>query len=80
MKVYVASSWRNERYPEVVKALAADGHTVYDFRNTKPEGGAFNWEQIDPAWEWWNTKYYLAALQHPLAIRAFGHDSISPNP
>ena len=33
MKVYVASSWNNEVYPEVVKALRRAGHDVYDFRH-----------------------------------------------
>lgn len=32
MKVYVASSWRNEVYPEVVEVLRQAGHEVYDFR------------------------------------------------
>ena len=33
MKVYVASSWNNEVYPEVVEALRQAGHDVYDFRH-----------------------------------------------
>ena len=32
-KIYVASSWRNEYYPEVVAKLREAGHDVYDFRN-----------------------------------------------
>ena len=32
-KIYVASSWRNEYYPEVVEKLREAGHDVYDFRN-----------------------------------------------
>ena len=32
MKIYVASSWRNEFQHNVVKALREDGHEVYDFR------------------------------------------------
>lgn len=34
MKLYVASSWRNERQPEVVAQLREAGHEVYDFRTT----------------------------------------------
>ena len=30
MKVYVASSWRNERQQEIVRALREAGHDVYD--------------------------------------------------
>ena len=37
MKIYVASSWRNERHPGVVELLRIAGHEVYDFRN--PEDG-----------------------------------------
>ena len=32
MKVYVASSWHNRVYPEVVEVLRQAGHDVYDFR------------------------------------------------
>ena len=32
-RIYVASSWRNKYFPEVVDALRAAGHQVYDFRN-----------------------------------------------
>lgn len=34
MKLYVASSWRNERQPEVVERLRKAGHEVYDFRRS----------------------------------------------
>ena len=34
-KIYVASSWRNVFYPDVVSALREAGHEVYDFRNPK---------------------------------------------
>ena len=37
MKVYVASSWRNQIYPEVLKVLRHAGHAVYDFRH---QGGS----------------------------------------
>lgn len=41
MKIYLASSWRNERQPAVLAALREAGHEVYDFRNPAPrhEGG-----------------------------------------
>ena len=32
MHIYVASSWRNTYYPEVVQALRDAGYEVYDFR------------------------------------------------
>ena len=37
-RIYVASSWRNAYFPEVVKRLREYGHEVYDFRNP-PQGG-----------------------------------------
>lgn len=33
MRIYVASSWRNEIQPDVVSALQGVGHDVYDFRH-----------------------------------------------
>ena len=32
-KIYLASSWRNERQPQAVQILRDAGHEVYDFRN-----------------------------------------------
>lgn len=74
MYIYVASSWRNPHQPHVVNILRGVGHKVYDFRNTKPGGGAFNWEQIDPNWEQWDFDQFKAALDHPLAIEAHQND------
>ena len=34
-RIYVASSWRNVYYPEVVTRLREAGHEVYDFRNPR---------------------------------------------
>lgn len=43
--VYVASSWRNPIYPQVIAALAAAGVDHYDFRNP-PTSTAFSWHQV----------------------------------
>ena len=44
LKIYVASSWRNEaRQQLVVKALRAHSHEVYDFRNPAPGNAGFSW-------------------------------------
>lgn len=77
IRVYVASSWRNERQPEVVKVLREAGHEVYDFRN--PDGGTddssgFSWSSIDPNWQNWNASQHLAALANPLAKEGFKKD------
>lgn len=42
MKIYVASSWRNERQPEVVEHLRSFGYEVYDFRNPAPGDTGFS--------------------------------------
>lgn len=75
MKLYVASSWRCARQPEVVEALRAAGHDVYDFRNPAPGDRGFGWKQItehpealtDPA-------LFGEVLTHPVAQAAFEKD------
>ena len=83
MKIYVASSWRNLLQPAIVIALQRCGHKVYDFRNPipdwtdegvgSPEPG-FAWSSIDPNWKNWTAPEYREALQHPLAVKGYGHD------
>jgi len=71
MNIYVATSWRNRRGPEVVENLRSDGHEVYDFRNPVPGEHGFHWSQIDPAWQAWTPEAFRDALSHPLAQRGF---------
>lgn len=72
MKIYVASSWRNEFQPAVVAALRADGHTVYDFKDSE----GFHWTEVDGGWQSWPSDIpkYLAGLNHPCAERGFSRD------
>ena len=70
MKIYVATSWRNEFQPIVVERLRADGHAVYDFRGSE----GFHWSEIDPAWKAWNPATYLIGLKHECANRGFNRD------
>jgi|HubBroStandDraft_6_1064221.scaffolds.fasta_scaffold1021818_2 hypothetical protein len=44
MKIYVASSWRNNEQPRIVKRLRELGHDVYDFKNP-PGKTSFGWAQ-----------------------------------
>ncbi len=74
MKIYVASSWRNEYQPEVVKILRSESHEVYDFRNPGEGDAGFSWSQIDPNWENWTTEEYKKALKHPLSEKGFSLD------
>lgn len=72
MRIYVASSWRNEFQPAVVSALRAQDHLVYDFKDSD----GFHWSEVDPAWRSWpdDVPKYLAGLLHPCAERGFSRD------
>jgi hypothetical protein len=74
MNIYVASSWRNERQPEVVKALREAGHDVYDFREPAPGVTGFAWSDIDPNWQQWTPSEFRDALYHPIAVDGFNRD------
>lgn len=52
MKIYVASSWRNERHPEIVEALRRSRFDVYDYRN--PPGA-----QWSSTRRWWEVEGYV---------------------
>ena len=75
VKVYVASSWRNEhRQQAVVKDLRHVGHEVYDFRNPLREDLSFHWSDIDPEWKNWLPSDFRHALNHLLAQEGFNSD------
>jgi hypothetical protein len=79
-KIYVASSWRNTIQPEVVRALRAEGHDVYDFKNPRPGDVGFHWSEVGmksydrgtnsdvPVGE------YLEGIRHPIALNGFASD------
>ena len=73
-RVYVASSWRNPYFPEVVNRLREAGHEVYDFRNPPHGGAGFHWTDIDPNAPAWTYAQYAEGLHHPLAERQFQAD------
>jgi hypothetical protein len=73
MKIYVASSWRNERQQGVVKFLRDLDHEVYDFKNPEPNTG-FGWSEIDENWENWSNAEYFKALDHPRSVQGFNSD------
>ena len=74
LKIYVASSWKNTYYPEVVQALRDAGHEVYDFRNPPTGEPGFHWTDVDPNCMDWTPAEYQANLSHPLAERQFNND------
>ena len=73
-KIYVASSWRNSYFPEVVTRLRAAGHEVYDFRNPPHGGAGFHWTDIDENAPNWAFDRYAEGLRHPLAEKQFKAD------
>lgn len=72
-KIYVASSWRNQDQPQIVRFLRDLGHEVYDFRHPAEKTG-FQWSQIDEDWKSWSTHQYIKALEHPIAQAGFNSD------
>lgn len=84
MKIYVASSWRNELQEPIVAELRDNGHEVYDFKKPdsggykRPNGavplGGFSWSYIDEKWNNWNLSEYLQALESPRATLGFNYD------
>ena len=73
-RIYVASSWRNKYYPDVVAALNKAGHEVYDFRNPPHGGAGFHWTDIDENAPNWSFEEYAEGLSHPKAERQFQAD------
>jgi hypothetical protein len=74
MKIYVASSWRNDYQQDVVRGLREMGHEVYDFKNPVPGNDGFSWKSIDPNWQSWDSKQYKQALNHELACEGYNLD------
>lgn len=74
MKIYVASSWRNELQPTVVATLRESGHEVYDFRNPREGDCGFAWSDIDKNWQDWTPEQYAKAMKHPIAEAGFKSD------
>lgn len=77
MKIYVASSWRNEIQPVVVEVLRGLGHDVYDFR----DADGFHWRDVDPTVEVGGFADYgtrsvdlKPLLDSPQAQRGFARD------
>ena len=74
VKIYVASSWRNKFYPDVVIKLREAGHEVYDFRNPPHGHGGFKWHNLDPDFDNWSVEEYKTGLKHPSSELQFKSD------
>lgn len=71
MRIYLASSWRNEHYYPMLKWLREKGHSVYDFKNAN---SAFFWKEIDPVNEMDTVESYLENIDHEKCERAFSNN------
>jgi len=77
MKIYVASSWRNQYQSRVVELLRENGHEVYDFK--QPDGPGSNWETVgkeigNEDWKNWTVEQYIRAIYHPVAVAGYRKD------
>jgi hypothetical protein len=64
MKICLASSWRNEVYPVLLRVLRSAGHEVYDFRQSND----FRWPST-------TLEGYVHALEHnPVVAAAYRRD------
>ena len=73
-KIYIASSWRNQYYSDVVDRLREAGHEVYDFRNPPQGTGAFHWYDVDPNYMEWSVAQYREGMKSPKAQQQFSND------
>jgi hypothetical protein len=74
MKIYVASSWRNQLQIGAAMTLRTAGLEVYDFRAPVKGEVGFRWSEIDPEWQTWSGAKYRAALEHPVARHEYLRD------
>lgn len=74
MRIYVASSWRNEHQQYIVNVLREAGHEVYDFKHPAPGDAGFHWSEVDPNWQDWTIHQYRTALTHDYAKFGFNRD------
>lgn len=75
MKIYVASSWRNDRQPFVVEFLRKLGHEVYDFKNPAPGNKGFSWRSCADRNQLTQPMLFRdTVLTHPIAQEGFALD------
>lgn len=74
MKLYIASSWRNGYYTDVLNGLRQAGYDVYDFRNP-PIGNRFKWSYVSEDYIQWSPQVYKEQLRgNPLAQQQLKND------
>lgn len=73
-RIYLASSWRNPYYFDVLAALRAAGHVCYDFRNPAPGNKGFAWSEMDPEWQSWSPEKYASLIHGGIPAAGFALD------
>ena len=76
MRIYVASSWRNEeRHRATVLVLREAGYEVYDFRNPSQGDTGFSWRQCATPDQVKDPRAFRdEVLTHPIARAGFEKD------
>jgi hypothetical protein len=71
VKIYVASSWKNGEYFELLRTLRGKGYEPLDWREK-----GFGWNQVTgtPAGEMTPQQYRDEVLTHPRACEGFAND------
>lgn len=76
LRVYVASSWRNKHFPDVISEIMDAGFDAYDFRSANAN---FSWNDLEHTavtidGTEWRTDEFVQSLTDPRAIKAFDND------
>lgn len=75
LKIYLASSWQNKEYEQVLNTLRLEGYETYDFKHPEnKELSNFDWEKLDKEHNKWTCSDFKKALNHPETIKAFQKD------
>lgn len=75
LKIYLASSWQNKEYEQVLNALRLEGYETYDFKHPEnKELSGFDWEKLDKKCNRWSCSDFKKSLNHPETIKAFQKD------
>ena len=63
LKIYLASSWQNKEYEQVLNALRLEGYETYDFKHPEnKELSSFDWEKLDKKCNGWSCSDFKKAL------------------
>lgn len=82
-KIYVASSWRNHFYDNVLASLKHAGHLTWNWREPPTGGNGFSWQQVGQEDYQHGDKVtvddWRKLLVHPIAAVGFASDLCGMN-